>query len=292
MSDPWWAFADVSDSDQSSFERYCLEVATSNSFDTLRAHALRAAFSGWAQAVYCALACHAHDSDSGDEVFPDAQGSTTMGNSPLALSPALTLNRLPDHPNATCLCACGCRRRPGRRPLCNLGDRGCRTPIGPGCCTHPEPPVGGEEGLCCRCAQVPQPNPQDIEAFSLMSGTRVGDIPKVPTPALDHTTGAWVAGFVAGTHRASQKQGFHERWVAGFTEVEDASHAAKRLTYGRMRLVDGGMPLGWCDNRDLPPRLHRASTNLQDVGASQEQEGERGHTGERPPLSIKRFEFI
>ena len=59
-----------------------IEVETSNSFETLGADALRAAFSGWAQAVYCALACHAHDSDSSDEVFPDAQGSTTMGNSP------------------------------------------------------------------------------------------------------------------------------------------------------------------------------------------------------------------
>ena len=285
------AFANVSTSALLRSWNY-IEVETSNSFETLSAHALRAAFSGWAQAVYCALACHAHDSDSDDEVFPDAQGSTTMGNSPLDLSPALTLNRLPDHANATCLCPCGCRRRPGRRLLCNLDGRGCRTPIGPGCCTHPEPPVGGEEGLCCRCAQVPQPNPQEIEALSLMSGTRVGDIPKVPTPALDHTTGAWVAGFVAGTHRASQKQSFHERWVAGFAEVEDASHAAKLPTYARMLLGDGGMPLGWCDKRNFPPRLHRASPNLQDAGPSQEQDGKHGHTGERHPLLIKRFEFI
>ena len=214
-----------------------------------------------------------------------------MGNSPLALSPALTLNRLPDHANAGCCCPCGCRRRPGRRLLCNLGDRGCHTPIGPGCCTHPEPPVGGEEGLCCRCAQVPRPNPQGIEALSLLSGTRVGDIPKVPTPALDHTSGAWVAGFVEGTHRASQKQSFHERWVAGFVEVEDASHVAKPPAYARMRLGDGGMPLGWCDKRNVPPRLHRASPTLQDVGASQEQGGKHG-LGEGHPLSIKRFEFI
>ena len=265
------------------------EVA--NSFQTLGADALRAAFSGWAQAVYCALACHAHDSDSDDEVFPDAQGSTTMGNSPLALSPALTLNRLPDHANARCLCPCGCRRRPGRRLLCNLGDRGCGTPIGPGCCTHPEPPVGGEEGLCCRCAQVPQPNPQEIEALSLMSGSAAkASISCGFEPY--HTTGAWVAGFVAGTHRASQKQSFHERWVAGFAEVEDASHAAKPPTYARMLLGDGGMPLGWCDKRNFPPRLHRASPNLQVAGPSQKQDGKHGHTGERHPLLIKRFEFI
>ena len=105
--------------------------------------------------------------------------------------------------------------------------------------------------------------------MSLMSGTRVGDIPKVPTPALDHTSGAWAAGFLAGTHRALQKQRFHERWIAGFAEVEDASHGAKPPAYARMRMVHGGMPLGWCDKRNYPPRLHRASPNLQDAGASQ-----------------------
>ena len=42
----------------------CIDVGTSNSFETLRAHALRAAFSGWALAAYHALAGHAHDSDS------------------------------------------------------------------------------------------------------------------------------------------------------------------------------------------------------------------------------------
>ena len=148
-----------------------IEVETSNSFGTLGADALRAAFSRWAQAVCHDLAEHAHDSDSTDEAFPDAHCALALSRaSPLALSPALTLNRLPDHANARCCCPCGCRRRPGRRLLCNLGDRGCHTPIGPGCCTHPEPPLGGEEGLCCRCAQVPQPNPQEIEALSLLPG--------------------------------------------------------------------------------------------------------------------------
>ena len=136
--------------------------------------------------------------------------------------------------------------------------------------------------------QVPQPNLQELEALSLLLGTRVGDIPKVPTPAPDHTSGVWVAGFVEGTHRASQKQIFHERWVAGFVEVEDASHVAKPPKYARMLLGDGGMPLGWCDKRNFPPRLHRASPNLQDGGAPQEQEGKR----EAHPLSIRRFEFI
>ena len=51
--------------------------------------ALRAAFSGWARAVYHDLAEHAHDSDSSDEVFPDAQGSTTMGNSPPGFEPCI-----------------------------------------------------------------------------------------------------------------------------------------------------------------------------------------------------------
>ena len=140
-----------------------IEVETSNSSETLGADALRAAFSGWAQAVYHDLAEHAHDSDSSDEAFPDAHRALALSPAlPLALSPALTLNRVPDHANARCCCPCGCRRRPGRRLLCNLGDRGCGTPIGPGCCTHPEPLVGGEEGLCCRCAQVPQPNPPEI----------------------------------------------------------------------------------------------------------------------------------
>ena len=231
--------------------------------------ALRAAFSGWARAVYHALAEHAHDSDSSDEAFLDAHCALALSPaSTLALSPALTLNRLPDHANARCCCPCGCRRRPGRRLLCNLGDRGCGTPIGPGCCTHPEPPVGGEEGLCCRCAQVPQPNPQEIEALSLMSGTRVGDIP-AGDRGFEPSVGAWAAGFLAGTHRALQKQRFHERWIAGFAEVEDASHGAKPPAYARMRLVHGGMPLGWCDKRNYPPRLHRASPNLQDAGASQ-----------------------
>ena len=102
-----------------------IEIGTSNSFETLRAHALRTAFCEWALAVdhVNALACDAHDSDSSDEVFPDAQGSTTMGNPPLALSPALTLNRLPDHANARCLCPCGCRRRPG---ACDAALEGAR----------------------------------------------------------------------------------------------------------------------------------------------------------------------
>ena len=267
-----------------------IEVETSNSFGTLGADALRAAFSRWAQAVCHDLAEHAHDSDSTDEAFPDAHCALALSRaSTLALSPALTLNRLPDHANARCCCPCGCRRRPGRRLLCNLGDRGCLTPIGPGCCTHPRPPPGGEEGLCCRCARVPQPNPQEIEALSRLPGTRVGAGDRCFEPsAWDHTSGAWVAGFVEGTHRASQKQIFHERWVAGFVEVEDASHVAKPPKYARMLLGDGGMPLGWCDKRNFPPRLHRASPNLQDVGASQEQEGKH----EAHPLSIKRFEFI
>ena len=285
------AYANVSRSAMLRSRNY-IEVETSNSFETLGADALRAAFSGWAQAVCHDLAEHAHDSDSSDEAFLDAHCALALSPaSTLALSPALTLNRLPDHANARCLCPCGCRRRPGRRLLCNLGDRGCGTPIGPGCCTHPEPPPGGEEGLCCRCAQVPQPNPQEIEALSLMSGTRVGDIP-AGDRGFEPSVGAWVAGFVAGTHRASQKQSFHERWVAGFAEVEDASHAAKPPTYARMLLGDGGMPLGWCDKRNFPPRLHRASPNLQDAGASQEQDGKHGHTGGRHPLLIKRFEFI
>ena len=75
------AFANVSTSALLKNSNY-IEVGTSNSFETLRAHALRAAFSGWAQAVYHALAEHAHDSDNSDEVFPDAQGSTTMGTPP------------------------------------------------------------------------------------------------------------------------------------------------------------------------------------------------------------------
>ena len=271
----------------------CIEVEPSERLGTTTPpDALRAAFSGWAQAVYHDLAEHAHDSDSSDEVvLALSPGFEPCINAPLALSPASTLNTLPDHANARCLCPCGCRRRPGRRLLCNLGDRGCGTPVGPGCCTHPEPPVGGDAGLCCRCAQVPRPNPQEIEALSLMSGSAAkpaGDRGFEPY----HTTGAWVAGFVAGTHRASQKQSFHERWVAGFAEVEDASHAAKPPTHARMRLAHGGMPLGWCDKRNLPPRLHRASPNLQDAGASQEKDGKHGHTGERHPLLIKRFEFI
>ena len=85
--------------------------------------------------------------------------------------------------------------------------------------------------------------------MSLLSGTRVGDIPTVPTPDLEHTSGAWVAGLLAGTHRASQKKSFRERWVAGFVEVEDASNVAKPPKYARMLLGDGGMPLGWCDKR-------------------------------------------
>ena len=162
------AYANVSRSAMLRSRNY-IEVETSNSFETLGADALRAAFSGWAQAVCHDLAEHAHDSDSSDEAFLDAHCALALSPaSTLALSPALTLNRLPDHANARCLCPCGCRRRPGRRLLCNLGDRGCGTPIGPGCCTHPEPPPGGEEGLCCRCAQVPQPNPQEIEALSLL----------------------------------------------------------------------------------------------------------------------------
>ena len=85
------AYANVSRSAMLRSWNY-IEVETSNSFETLGADALRAAFSGWAQAVYHDLAEHAHDSVSSDEVFPDAQGSTTMGTppSPLALSPALT----------------------------------------------------------------------------------------------------------------------------------------------------------------------------------------------------------
>ena len=91
--------------------------------------ALRAAFSGWARAVYHALAEHAHDSDSSDEAFLDAHCALALSPaSTLALSPALTLNRLPDLANARCCCPCGCRRRPGRRLLCNLGDRGCVPP--------------------------------------------------------------------------------------------------------------------------------------------------------------------
>ena len=49
-----------------------IEVETSNSFGTLGADALRAAFSRWAQAVCHDLAEHAHDSDSTDEAFLDA----------------------------------------------------------------------------------------------------------------------------------------------------------------------------------------------------------------------------
>ena len=54
-----------------------IEVETSNSFETLGADALRAAFSGWAQAVYHDLAEHAHDSDSSDEeLVPDVPPDT------------------------------------------------------------------------------------------------------------------------------------------------------------------------------------------------------------------------
>ena len=51
----------------------CIEVGTSNSFEALRAHALRTAFPEWALAVdhVNALACDAHDSDSSN-AGPDA----------------------------------------------------------------------------------------------------------------------------------------------------------------------------------------------------------------------------
>ena len=50
-----------------------IEVGTSNSFEALRAHALRTAFPEWALAVdhVNALACDAHDSDSSN-AGPDA----------------------------------------------------------------------------------------------------------------------------------------------------------------------------------------------------------------------------
>ena len=67
MSGSEWAlnvratnFADVSDSDQSAFERGEVVYRA----ETLRADVLRAAFSAWALAVHHALAGHAHDSDS------------------------------------------------------------------------------------------------------------------------------------------------------------------------------------------------------------------------------------
>ena len=60
----------------------CEEVEPSERLvTTTPPDALRAAFTGWAQAVYHDLAEHAHDSDSSDEAFPDAHRA-------LALSPA------------------------------------------------------------------------------------------------------------------------------------------------------------------------------------------------------------
>ena len=64
------AFANVTTSALLKNSNY-IEFGTSNSFETLRAHALRAAFSGWALAACHALAGHAHDSDSSN-AGPDA----------------------------------------------------------------------------------------------------------------------------------------------------------------------------------------------------------------------------
>ena len=73
-----------------------IEVGTSNSFETLRAHALRTAFSEWALAVghVHGLVCDAHDSDSSN-AGPGAQESNGKENVPLALSLPLTLNTWP-----------------------------------------------------------------------------------------------------------------------------------------------------------------------------------------------------
>ena len=146
MSDIRKAYANVSYSAMLRSWNY-IECETSNPFETLGADALRAAFSGWAQAVYHDLAAHAQDSDSSADVFLALSPALTMDNSPMAFSPANALNSRPGHTNsrARCFCRCGCRRHPSRRLFCNLDGRGCHTPIGRGCCTHPEPLPGGFE---------------------------------------------------------------------------------------------------------------------------------------------------
>ena len=129
MSDIRKAYANVSYSAMLRSWNY-IECETSNPFETLGADALRAAFSGWAQAVHHDLGAHAQDSDSSADVFLALSPALTMGNSPRAFSPANALNSRPGHTNsrARCFCRCGCRRRPSRRLFCNLGDRGCHTP--------------------------------------------------------------------------------------------------------------------------------------------------------------------
>ena len=137
-----------------------IEIGTSNSFETLRAHALRTAFCEWALAVdhVNALACDAHDSDSSN-AGPDAQESVGKDNFPLALSLPLTLNTWPaegrsdegptklDEPpedRAKCQCWCGCRRQPGQG--CRRHCPNCSSLVGPGCCWTTD-----EIGLCHEC---------------------------------------------------------------------------------------------------------------------------------------------
>ena len=98
-----------------------IEVGTSNSFETLRAHALRTSFSEWALAVghVHSLVCDAHDNDSSN-AGPGAQESSGKQNIPLALSLPLTLNTGPAERNPMrepwtvggILCQKPCRTRP------------------------------------------------------------------------------------------------------------------------------------------------------------------------------------
>ena len=149
-----------------------MEVGTSNSFETLRAHALRTAFSEWALAVdhVNALACDAHDSDSSN-AGPDAQASLGMANFPLALSLPLTLNTWP------------AERKSDEDPMDSRRTIMSKvltstTRTTPSCCrgralaildcsaTNQE--RGASSTISHACAA---PNPQDTRASSLYSGT-------------------------------------------------------------------------------------------------------------------------
>ena len=74
---------------------------------------------------------------------------------PAVPTPLTTERQVPWRP--LCSCACGCRRRPGRRITCRI----CKCQVGPGCCqdvTH--------QDLCHLCAPYVPRNPPR-EAFSV-----------------------------------------------------------------------------------------------------------------------------
>ena len=222
-----------------------IEVGTSNSFETLRAHALRTAFSEWALAVghVHGLVCDAHDSDSSN-AGPGAQESIGKENIPLALSLPLTLNTVPAErksdegtmdsrriivsktsSNATRIIPSWCRGR----ALARLDS----------CAINHERGASSTTSHACAA-----PNPQDAIALSFISETGVGDRPAPPLPARGYSSGSSGHHAIAPTHSVSKEEVrcFHDRWTAGFVNRMDASHVIHPKV-GRM-LLSNGMALG------------------------------------------------